>query len=353
MTTTQFAQASYQEVIDLHTEANTVSFMGIHTPIGEKPYLMLKGFFDQFRKYKYNGCRFSLVPAARLPADPLQVSYESGEATLDPRDLMNPIIGKGCHGDNLGTILNTMYGTMRLGVNGGFKFDITPSINMVSVAQGVDGSTVEDSPYTDLYYSALTDKTWLKAHPQAGMRKSGLRPLIYSVGSTVPLGVDWLGTEDDPAPENPDFGSYSVRDVNSSTGSAYGISGAYTPDPPRIASNRITTEWSSLPGLITPKLQSLGWLDTQRYLRKDPIPTTTSVDDLTDINDDLRIALGNYVTDVNPLPKVFMYMLGLPPAYKHEQYYRLIIDHQFSFKQFKGASQSNVVGVEDAYFNFN
>ena len=183
MATTQYAQASYQEVIDLHTEADTVSIVGLHTPIGDAPYNMLKGFFDQFRKFAYGGMRFSLVPVARLPADPLQVSYEAGDASayLDPRDLMNPIMFKGCHGNDMGTILNTMYsGSLdRDGVFSGYQYQNSPSMDDIS-SPAPENQTVTN-PLTDLYYSALTDNTWLKAHPQAGMRKAGLRPLVYSV----------------------------------------------------------------------------------------------------------------------------------------------------------------------------
>ena len=44
-----------------------------------------------------------MVPAATLPADPLQVSYEAGEPTIDPRDMLNPILHKPYHGEALKT----------------------------------------------------------------------------------------------------------------------------------------------------------------------------------------------------------------------------------------------------------
>lgn len=104
--TTQYATASYQEIIDLHTETDKVSVIGIHTPVTQTPYDMLQPFFDAFQKYHYDGCNLVMVPAARLPADPSQVSYGAGEPPIDPRDLLNPILWHGCHGESLGSVLN-------------------------------------------------------------------------------------------------------------------------------------------------------------------------------------------------------------------------------------------------------
>lgn len=53
---TNFAKARYQEIYDINTVSDSVSVIGIHTPVGNKPRQMLAGFFTQFRKYKYAGC---------------------------------------------------------------------------------------------------------------------------------------------------------------------------------------------------------------------------------------------------------------------------------------------------------
>lgn len=52
---TNYAKASYTEVIDLQTTNGKTSIIGIHTPVGVKPYRRLYGFFNQFRKYRYRG----------------------------------------------------------------------------------------------------------------------------------------------------------------------------------------------------------------------------------------------------------------------------------------------------------
>ena len=112
MKATNFARASYQEVYDIMTKDGKVSIFGFHTPTGAAPYRMLSGFFRQFRKYRYAGMSASLIPAAQLPADPLQISYAAGtENYIDPRDLQNPILFHGAHGENLGAALNRIYTT--------------------------------------------------------------------------------------------------------------------------------------------------------------------------------------------------------------------------------------------------
>ena len=158
--TTNFANASYQEVIDLHTESDTVSVIGVHSLV-LLPSEDAFRFWKQFRKVKYNGCSLALVPASRLPADPLQVSYAAGEPTIDPRDMLNPIMFHGCHGDNLGSILNTIYGAF----NSTDFVNVKQSDSVVQEVQRTD--MVGGKAYLEaLYYKAMTDNTWKKAHPR-------------------------------------------------------------------------------------------------------------------------------------------------------------------------------------------
>lgn len=89
---TNYASASYQEILDVNTVKGNVTVIGIHTPTGSTPVRRLSGFFTQFRKFKYRGCIVQVVPAATLPADPLQVGFEAGENTIDMRDMLNPIL---------------------------------------------------------------------------------------------------------------------------------------------------------------------------------------------------------------------------------------------------------------------
>lgn len=106
---TNYARAKYQEIYDVNTVSNSVSVIGIHTPVGQKPRQMLSGFFTQFRKYKYTGCSVVATPAARLPLDVMNIAIEAGQTGANPKDVFNPILVRGCHGDNLNAALNSIY----------------------------------------------------------------------------------------------------------------------------------------------------------------------------------------------------------------------------------------------------
>lgn len=165
---TNYVTAKYQEIYDFGTQAGKTTILGIHTPDDGNVYNMLSGFFDQFRKYKYSGCSVSMVPAAQLPADPLQVSFEAGDLTCDPRDLLNPILFHGCHGEELSEILDNIY----------YK----GSNPMGSVHEGVTDTALAESSY----YAALSDPSFRKYGIQSGARVS-LKPMVHPVALTNPM----------------------------------------------------------------------------------------------------------------------------------------------------------------------
>lgn len=348
--TTQFATASYQEVIDLHTESDRVSVLGIHTPVTDAPYTFLQGFFDAFQKYHYDGCSLSLVPAARLPADPSQVSYEAGEQPIDPRDLLNPILWHGAHGESLGSVLNQFYSG--LGSNSDIDRVFSDSVDMSSVNQNQIGN---DVIWQSLYYRALTDNTWKKAHPQQGFRVSGLRPLVYSLGTNIQY-VNSSSADYNPQiplrtaiPQNPDVqtvsGPFSAGEIgitNNQSSQALGASPAQgmqvtTTNPLAVG---ISSDRSGVQ-FFSERLHRLGWLDTRSRVMdsNDGVSVTVTGSSIPD-----RLALNNLYEQVentekiNYLPRLFMGICLLPPAYKTEQYFRLVLNHRFSFRKFRGLS---------------
>lgn len=364
--TTQYASASYQEVIDLHTETDKVTVLGIHTPVSDAPYSFLQGMFDTYQRYHYDGCSLALVPAARLPADPSQVSYGAGEPPIDPRDLLNPILWHGAHGESLGSVLNQFYSSQSSTTDVNRSF--SDSVDMSEVSQTQIGN---DAVWQSLYYRALTDNTWKKAHPQQGFRKSGLRPLVYSVGTNVqyansPYGIMYpLVAHRQNIPQNPD-------DNTGLSSPAYGgqLGGVYN------SSNLVNMGTQSLENstnvnvtmgpqrtdvnFFTERLHQLGWLDTRSRVMQNSISATTSGD--VDADNQIISDLFESVEDVqkiNYLPRLFMGVILLPPAYKAEQYYRLVLNHRFSFRKFRGLSMrgdhvGNVgPGYAPGYTNLN
>lgn len=366
--TTQFASASYQEIIDLKTTTNNVSIIGLHTPTNLQPYRYLRGFFTQFKKYRYNGMSMALVPAARLPADISQVGYGAGEPPIDARDILNPVMFHGCHGNSMGAILDQFLDGP--GVSSSFDtlFKNSASTEMHTLA-------MKDDPYfgmyENLYYRALTDNTWLKANPQSGFRKRGLHPLVYDVSTNHALGML-------PSPHvqiNPmqstgpsgvvaQSGQMGPRGAAAQSGSTYGALGETTPiapwdvQDPTVSGGNITSNGyykfaaSGQRGLayFTTRLHRLGWLDStlrvshmgdQQVVSWEDDSTNPSTLLLTPSEANFNEWTEKASEQPNQLPLLYMGLIMLPPAYKANQYMRLILNHSFSFKGFRGISTSN------------
>lgn len=356
--TTQRINASYQEIIDLHTESDRVSVLGFHTPCNGEPVRLLRPFWEAYQKVKYIGCSMSLVPAARLPADPSQVSYGAGEPPIDPRDLLNPILFHGCHGNDMGSILNQFYsGEQSNSVDVERMFSDSMDHNMIK-------TTYEGNKplYESLYYRALTDNTWLKAHPQRGFRKS-MRPMVYRVAVSTSLmpasdgsrmgkvaemdGDNGLGVDDG----NRVTAQHGTLGPNTSTSNNYLLTstapglqqttfsyasgtGAYT-----VAWQNPAT-WSGQ-NWMTPGIRPLGWIDTRQWTGTNTPqyygPSTTSPSDQL-FAENLAINYELMDANYNYIPKLFMGMCLLPPAYKQEQYFRIVLNHHFAFAKYRGTS---------------
>lgn len=368
--TTQYAQASYQEIIDLHTETGRVSVLGIHTPVTRTPYDMLSGFFDSFMKYHYDGCSLALVPAARLPADPSQVSYGAGEQPIDPRDMLNPILWHGCHGDSLGSVLNQFYSGRQ--ENTVIFKDVAGSVDVNEPSTNQVGNP---SVFESLYYRALTDNTWAKAHPQRGFRKSGLRPLVYSVATDKQYMPQTNGNLAPRLPRN----AYNARSPDKNTGldlptlagtmGPTGAGGSETliaksaQDLESVSGDTALMNTAAIDNqFFTARLHRLGWMDTRSRI---PITATSADEAFTGDEQHDSTVLSNLYANVeykemtNIMPRLFMGLCLLPPAYKSEQYFRLVINHRFSFKNFRGISMRGEpigalgAGAVPNYYNFN
>lgn len=353
--TTNYVTANYQEVIDLHTESDTVSVIGLHTPCTDTPRKMLNGFWSQYRKVKYNGCSISLVPAARLPADPLQVSYAAGEATIDPRDMLNPIMFHGCHGDNMGSILNQLYS------GDASSTDISRQF-ADSIEQNVFNADLVGNDFVEaLYYKALTDNTWRKAHPQAGFRKSGLRPLVHELVASAPYALQTSSSNDTGLSPYIRSTSGSARHGELGFDASYGLKAKGTPglmstiDGSDVVVD-VAPTYNGL-SIMTSKLHPLSWQDTYSVHQSTTAAETVTGNATTDAAALGSLLSSKYLNVPLTIPKVFMGMILLPPAYKTEQYFRLVINHNFAFRGFRGASLDNstpeMVNNAPAVHNFN
>lgn len=285
---TNYAFAKYQEIYDINTVSNSVSVIGIHTPVGAKPRQMLSGFFTQFRKYKYKGCSVVATPAQRLGLNLAQISTQAGSSTVNPKDVFNPALVRGCHGDNLNSALNSIY-------KGSFTNEGS-SMGMDSFGQTVvpAGSLTWDQ----MYYRMLQDPSFKKFNLASGIKISKLHPMVYNVASNTQI--------------VPNETSGSVGQINrdSTTGDITLDDSTFGAIPTGNSGYTFTT-----PQLMTNRLQSLGWLDTRQVLNS---------------------STGSIQPGFTTIPKIFMACIVLPPALSDSVVtsMRFVITHYFEFKEF-------------------
>lgn len=288
---TNFAKAKYQEIYDIQTVSNKVSIIAIHTPTGSKPRQMLSGFFTQFRKYKYDGCSVVGTPAQRLGLTTPQLSTAAGDSMVNPKDVFNPALVRGCHGDNLNAALNSIYkGSFEVEGSSIGKDEFTMSVIPA------DGLTWEQ-----MYYRMLQDPSFKKFSLNSGIKLSGLHPMVYNVASQHQI----LPNE--------------VSDTVGKLAYSEGVPGTlhFTGGTAGEVADGVGSHTSLTPQFFTNRLQSLGWMDTRQVINS---------------------KYGG--TDVSPaytvLPKIFMSLIVLPPALSENvrTSMRFVVTHYFSFKEF-------------------
>lgn len=322
---TNYANATYTEVIDLQTTADKISIIGIHTPVGRKAYSKLKGFFTQFRKYKYNGIKsLVMVPAAQLPVDPLGLTGIVGTTdTMDPRDTLNPILFHGCHGESLTEVLDTVYRSSNF-IGSGHVNTTTDGGNVSDSADMFD-LNIADDLYQ--YYSKLTDTSWRKFGIQSGVKLRKLRPLVHQVVQNMPTLPSAFSTNQFVENAGEFSGVSAASDGTSNSGYVWSAFDARTganniavPVGENTVVNGVTDGVRSSTFRVraykqqfTNRMTGLGWLPT----------ALTAAGSTVDYN-----------SKICTLPRLFMGLLVLPPAYNIEQYFRMVITHSFSFKEF-------------------
>nr|QCC72690.1 capsid protein [Cressdnaviricota sp.] len=331
---TNFVKAKFQEIYDMGTVSGRTTILGIHTPQGVHVQNLLGGFFRQFRKFRYCGCSVTMVPAAQLPADPLQVSFEAGELTVDPRDLLNPILFHGCHGESLNEILN----------------------NYISNADMTNTSSVIESRPTLAeteagYYSALSDPSFRKFGIQSGA-KVNLKPMVHPLVLTNPL----VPSESKTTLKRTISGQQgatavlgeltgNIRDMDNNTDQVF-YGGIQNPVPlaPLVNHEGLEFAYGITPQMFSNGLRPLGWLPTTTF---PPAPKVGENKVGTGTGSTYEVT--EYTIGPTILPKLFMGFFMLPPSYTQEMYFRLIITHYFEFKEFTTCLGYNPNGPKYSY----
>lgn len=336
---TNSVMASYQEVIDVSTVPGKVGIFGVHTPDTIKPIKMLEGFYRQFRQMKYIGCTVKVQPAATLPADPLSVSYEAGEVATDPRDLLNPIMVKGCHGETMNNALDVI-----------FK-DNAQSLGTSIDRYEYDWEQVGDVPVgigDGMYYSALSDPSFRKYSVLQPFGLNGLHPLVHKVVGTMPIypkqaeqGLNMQYGQAGSLDENSDLNYDNPASVARQGYSLEINNGVRT----RVGYNSAGSDGGYVNGTIfTSKMERLGWLDTlsrpqsvasQYFSGELSIPTGSEFVEYT--VDDTDSPAVDTPYRFNTIPKLFMACMIMPPCYKTILSFRMVITHRIAFRGFTTA----------------
>lgn len=341
---TNYARASYTEVIDLQTVNGKCSIVGIHTPTGRKPYEKLKGFFLQYKKFRYKGIsKMIMVPAANLPVDPLGLTGVNGTTDLmDPRDALNPIMFHGVHGQTINQIVDRLYANNGTGSS---NYITNPTVGYLSSSVDLKEFDLPSSspgsvpPAERAYYNFLTDPRWKKFGIQSMVSLKNLHPLVWKMARSMPMLPGLESTA------NSDVGTGVERLSNDTlTGGVPDVNALITGSQfPVSTQNAIP----NVPGLGTedePSYRAFVQEFTNGVTRLGWLPTTV---------------MGREGIGITGLPKLYMGVLVLPPAYNVEQFFRLSIRHVFEFSGFTTNVESfagNIsfpgVGLDPAYFNW-
>lgn len=313
---------TYTETYDMNTEQDCPTLIGIHTPIGTLPYRFLEPAFKMYKKYKYLGCDITIVNAARLPVDPTEMGKISGTNYIDPRDTLNPLMFKGCHGESLGKVLDSMYNGL-----------------LQTLKEETLDKEVFNVALRNFYYTALGDDSWRKSPISKTLSIKNLHPMVYSLSTQAQIlptnGLEFgnyrtnnTGTPSSPSGLGNTQGNENGMVTAPSVSAGWnpfliGPTHTYNPETDPPAYEYKTGQVS----MFTSKMHRLGWLDTLQWLGQNTDPASP---------------VGSDINSIAMLPKIFMGLLMLPPANLCRQYIRVMVRHKFKFAGFRTITTGGV-----------
>lgn len=342
------------EIYDMNTHIGKVGLIGIHTPRTDLLFKHLFGLFAQFKKWRYNGARITLIPSAQLPADIAGVAYEGGDQMVDPRDVFNPILHKGFTGESLGAFLdNYMDPDNHRGAS--LEYNIPGAVD-----DDRDGDAIKAGDET-AYYQMLTQGNFKKMMPMGSIRNKWIYPMVYDVASTRQLLGAWNGSyvnRGEGTTVNSPFSEIETSqwiDGDQSRIQSSLRPGANETDTltrhmymgldrfGRDAEYTSGTEAAISPVFLTPRKRKLGWMDTLQKI----FPASASVN-LSNVSFDFESEPYQFAQ----LPKLYEYLLVTPPSYYSKLYYRLIIHHSVSFAGLRSATGAGTaISSKDVEYN--
>lgn len=313
----------YTEVYDINTKLNSMTMLGIHTPQASALKKMFKGHFINYKKYKVIGCDIKIACASTLPLNAEQVGLESGE--VDPRDVMNPMLFKACTGENLNALLNQIYNASQ-----------EESDELKNAIGSISEHINENVPSMRAYYQMLSDPTWRKAHPQAGITIRNLKPYVHKVVTTQPFKYTGIGAENgDGTPRI----QATVANAN-----AAGFGGPSGVEMTNTSNPTGTFDGANPSVFVSNGIAPMPWLDTA-------IPQTVTALGAT-VGDSAALVTKEAQWFINSVPRVYCGCLIMPPGVTTKFYMRMLIDWKIAFKDWRPAYEIGNIGsmqIVDTY----
>lgn len=326
-------KASVMEIYDLQTQVGKGTVLKVHTPTGNNVKRHLFGHFLQYKRYKYLGAKVSLIPASTLPADPLQLSYEAGDQNIDPRDMVNPILWKHYHGETMTTDVLHVQDQLDYSQDGFVDPYVAGySVGEANYAQfGTSGT-----PIDKVYPRALMDTSFRKAGVQTGF-STFVKPFVYNVTSNIQLAPGLRGGTGSGSLTNKFMGLSTLESTSQVTVPPINGPNLIGPRESGYVSgaslnSNTNTEMKYRLDFQTSNLVPLGWQDT---LSRDFSPSNNlNASSSSSIGSPSYDSMGDFGVGPN-LPDIPMLYILMPPAYKTEFYFRMVIKHYFAFKGFR------------------
>lgn len=311
----------YTEVYDINTKLHSMTMLGIHTPQASALKKMFKGHFINYKRYKVVACDIKIACASTLPLNAEQVGLESGE--VDPRDVMNPMLFKACTGENLNALLNQIYNASQ-----------EESDELTSAIGSVSEHINENVPSMRAYYQMLSDPTWRKAHPQAGLVVRNLKPFVHKVATTKPF--KWTGAQDTVnGTVNPGIAGGNAA---GSETKAYGFGSPSGVEMTNAYNSTGTFDATDASYFVSNGIAPMPWLDTA-------VPQTVNTLVVQGETAGMVQKQANWL--INSVPRVYCGCLLMPPGVTTKFYMRMLIDWKIAFKEWRPAYEIGNIGTLD------
>lgn len=197
------------ETYDLSTTVGKMGMIAIRTPSAGYISLKYPGFYRNYKFVRVVKGDVSIACASALPADPLQIGSNANQ--ISPQDMFNPLLYKAVSNDSWNGLVNKIYGEAGT---------VTSLSDTVKFAQDMFSSATAEKS-TRAYYALLSDPSFKKAHPQAGLTMRNLRPLVWTLLHTFGAPLNGQSSPQLSAPSS-DMPSISASGATGATATGQG-----------------------------------------------------------------------------------------------------------------------------------